>query len=95
VVDQAVVDSVRILAALPPATRIALADAFDEVAVPAGEQVISQGDFAYELFVILEGTAQVVQDDQIVARVGPGDLCGEIGLLSPAAGRLRSWPRRL
>jgi CRP-like cAMP-binding protein len=81
VVDQAVVDSVRILAALPPATRIALADAFDEVAVPAGEQVISQGDFAYELFVILEGTAQVVQDDQIVARVGPGDLCGEIGLL--------------
>jgi CRP/FNR family transcriptional regulator, cyclic AMP receptor protein len=81
VVDPALVDSVPILAALPPAARVALADAFDEVAVPASERVISQGDFAYELFVILEGTAQVEQDGNVVASLGPGELCGEIGLL--------------
>ena len=80
-VDQKLVDSVPILAALPPAARVALADAFDEVAVPAGERVISQGDFAYELFVILEGIAQVEQDGNVVATLGAGELCGEIGLL--------------
>ena len=58
-----------------------MADAFDEVTVPAGEQVVSQGDFAYELFAILEGRAQVEQDGNVVATLGPGELCGEIGLL--------------
>jgi CRP/FNR family cyclic AMP-dependent transcriptional regulator len=81
VVDQALVDSVASLAALPPTARAALADAFDEVAVPVGERVVSQGDFAYELFAILEGTAQVEQDGIVVASLGPGELCGEIGLL--------------
>ncbi len=80
-VDPALVDSIPILAALPPPARAALADAFDEVTVPAGERVVSQGDFAYELFAILEGTAQVEQDSNVVATLGPGELCGEIGLL--------------
>jgi CRP-like cAMP-binding protein len=81
VVDQALVDSIPILAALPPPARAALADAFDEVTVPSAERVVSQGDFAYELFAILEGTAQVEQGHNVVARLGPGELCGEIGLL--------------
>ena len=58
-----------------------IGDAFDEVTVPAGERVVSQGDFAYELFAILEGRAQVEQDGNVVATLGPGELCGEIGLL--------------
>jgi CRP/FNR family cyclic AMP-dependent transcriptional regulator len=81
VVDPALVESVSSLAALPQSVRAALADAFDEVAVPAGERVASQGDFAYELFAILEGTARVEQDGKVVATLGPGELCGEIGLL--------------
>ena len=80
-VDRTLVDSIPILATLSPPARAALADAFDEVTVPAGEQVVSQGDFAYELFAILEGTAQVEQDGNVVATLGPGELCGEIGLL--------------
>ena len=49
--------------------------------MPAGERIVSQGDFAYELFAILEGTARVEQDGEVVATLGTGDLCGEIGLL--------------
>jgi CRP-like cAMP-binding protein len=81
VVDQALVDSIPILAALPPPARAALAEAFDEVTVRSAERVVSQGDFAYELFAILEGTARVEQDGNVVARLRPGELCGEIGLL--------------
>jgi len=81
VVDPARVESVSSLAALPPNVRTALADAFDEVAVPAGERVASQGDFAYELFAIVEGTARVEQDGTVVATLGEGELFGEIGLL--------------
>jgi CRP-like cAMP-binding protein len=81
VVDPARIESVPCLAALPSAVRAALADAFDEVAVSADERVATQGDFAYELFAILEGTARVEQDGIVLGTLGPGDLCGEIGLL--------------
>jgi CRP/FNR family cyclic AMP-dependent transcriptional regulator len=58
-----------------------LADAFDEVEVPPGERITSQGDFAYEFFAVVEGTARVEQDGAVVATLGPGDFFGEIGLL--------------
>jgi CRP/FNR family transcriptional regulator, cyclic AMP receptor protein len=81
VVDLPLVESVPRLAALPPETKTALAEAFDEVTVTAGERIINQGDFAYELFAILEGAALVEQDGDVVAKLGRGDVCGEIGLL--------------
>jgi CRP/FNR family cyclic AMP-dependent transcriptional regulator len=81
VVDLSRVEAVPSLAALSPALKAGLAEGFDELSVPAGERVASQGDFAYELFVIVEGTARVEQDGEVVATLGPGDLCGEIGLL--------------
>jgi CRP/FNR family cyclic AMP-dependent transcriptional regulator len=81
VVELALVESVPRFAALPAGTKAALADAFEEVTVPAGDRIISQGDFAYELFAILEGTALVEQDGDVVATLGRGELCGEIGLL--------------
>jgi CRP/FNR family transcriptional regulator, cyclic AMP receptor protein len=81
VVELVLVESVPRFAALPSGTRSALANAFEEVTVPAGERIISQGEFAYELFAILEGTALVEQDGDVIATLGPGELCGEIGLL--------------
>jgi CRP/FNR family transcriptional regulator, cyclic AMP receptor protein len=81
VVDLALVDSVPRFAALPAGTKASLAEVFEEVTVPAGERIINQGDFAYELFAILEGTTLVEQDGDVVATLGRGDLCGEIGLL--------------
>jgi len=81
VVDLSRVEAVPTLAALSPALKAGLAEGFDELSVPAGEHVANQGDFAYELFVIVDGTARVEQDGDVVATLGPGELCGEIGLL--------------
>lgn len=58
-----------------------MAEAFEELGVPAGKRVAGQGDFAYEVFAIVEGTARVEQDGSVVATLGPGDVFGEIGLL--------------
>jgi CRP-like cAMP-binding protein len=81
VVDRSLVESVPSFAGLPPATRAALADAFEEVSAAAGERIVSEGDFAYELFAILDGTARIEQNGEVVATLGPGELCGEIGIL--------------
>jgi CRP/FNR family cyclic AMP-dependent transcriptional regulator len=59
----------------------------DEVDVPAGKHLLDQGRFAYEFFVIEDGTAEVRQDRHPIATLGPGDVVGEIGLLE---GALRS-----
>jgi CRP/FNR family transcriptional regulator, cyclic AMP receptor protein len=81
VVDRSLVESVPCFAPLPPATQTALANALEEVSADAGERLVSQGDFAYELFAIIDGTARVEQNGEIVATLGPGELCGEIGIL--------------
>jgi CRP/FNR family transcriptional regulator, cyclic AMP receptor protein len=80
-VDPSRVAAVSSLAELPPDVQAALAEAFDEVTVAAGKRIASQGDFAYELFAIVEGTARIEQDGQTVATLGPGSLIGEIGLM--------------
>lgn len=53
----------------------------DEIDVPEGKRLAEQETFAYEFFVIEEGTADVVQDGEPIRTLGPGDFFGEIGLL--------------
>ena len=53
----------------------------DEIEVPEGRRLATEGDFAYEFFVILDGTAEVTRDGETLAELGPDDFFGEIGLL--------------
>ena len=53
----------------------------DEIDVAAGKRLVSEGRFGYEFFVIEDGTAEVVRDEQHVADLGPGDFFGEMALL--------------
>lgn len=53
----------------------------DEVDVPAGQRLADQGKFAYEFFVIEDGTARVMRGDEKLAELGSGDFFGEIGLV--------------
>ena len=52
-----------------------------EVSVPAGKELVREGDYSYDLLGIEEGTASVDRDGQHVADLGPGDVVGEMGVL--------------
>ncbi len=49
--------------------------------VGPGAHLVEEGDFSYELMVVREGEARVVRGGQEVARLGPGDVIGEMGVL--------------
>ncbi len=48
---------------------------------PAGEALMSEGDFGHALFLIETGTADVSVHGEKVAVVGPGDIVGEAAVL--------------
>jgi CRP-like cAMP-binding protein len=54
----------------------------DEVDLSPGKELVHEGDFAFEVFAIEEGTAEVRHGDQHVADLGPGDFFGETGAMS-------------
>ena len=54
------------------------------VQIPAGRTLIKEGDVGREFMIILEGTATVRRNGRKVAEVGPGDILGEISILSGA-----------
>ncbi len=53
----------------------------DQVRIPAGRTVLTQGDLGQEFALIVEGEAEVVKDGTPVAMLGPGDYFGEVALL--------------
>ncbi|HKY15458.1 MAG TPA: cyclic nucleotide-binding domain-containing protein [Microthrixaceae bacterium] len=53
----------------------------DEVHVPAGRDIIRQGELGREFVVIVEGEASVVRDGAEVAKLGPGAHFGELALI--------------
>ncbi len=53
----------------------------DELDVPEGKELTSEGGYGHEFFVIEEGEASVRHGDREIATLGPGDFFGEIALL--------------
>jgi CRP/FNR family transcriptional regulator, cyclic AMP receptor protein len=54
----------------------------DEIDLPEGRTVITEGETGREFFVLVDGTADVVRGGKKVASIGPGDFFGEIALIS-------------
>ena len=52
-----------------------------EVKVDEGKHLAEQGDYAYELFAIEDGRAEVQRDGEKIAELGPGEFFGEMGVL--------------
>ncbi|MFI6598596.1 FAD-dependent oxidoreductase [Nonomuraea sp. NPDC050536] len=58
-----------------------------EIAVTSGTILFSAGDASYDLFVVLDGSADVVErlgevSERVVASYGPAEFLGEIGMLT-------------
>jgi CRP-like cAMP-binding protein len=54
----------------------------DEVDVPAGKVLMRQGELGAEMFIIAGGRVAVERDGRSIAERGPGEIFGEIALLS-------------
>lgn len=53
-----------------------------DVTAEPGDRLIEQGSMPYELFVIEQGTVDVIRDGEPLASLGAGDVVGEIALLA-------------
>ncbi len=59
-----------------------IASIADVVDVPAGKELVREGDRGREFFALLEGTADVTRRGELLSTLGPGDFFGEIALVS-------------
>ena len=55
--DETRLSSIELFESLPADARRAIAQHADELDIPEGTELARQGDFAYEFFVIEDGTA--------------------------------------
>jgi CRP/FNR family transcriptional regulator, cyclic AMP receptor protein len=62
-----------------------IASLADEVDLPAGKVLASEGDRGREFFVVLEGGADVRSDGRQLSSLGAGDFFGEIALVTDKA----------
>jgi CRP-like cAMP-binding protein len=74
-------DRIPLFAALTAEERAELAASLREVKVDMGTTFVTQGENAYELFVIESGEAEVRRYGQVIRRLGAGEVFGEIGVL--------------
>ena len=66
---------------LPAADLRVLAETGDRASVAAGTTFMAEGQKGQESAVIITGEADVLHDSQALARLGPGDIVGELSLL--------------
>jgi CRP/FNR family transcriptional regulator, cyclic AMP receptor protein len=72
---------VRLFGALNKKELGLLGRAADEVSVPAGKVLVSEGAAGHEFYLIIEGQAIVRRGGRRVAMLGPGQYFGELSLL--------------
>jgi CRP-like cAMP-binding protein len=82
--DESSLRSVPLFDSLSSDERRVIAPHADELDAPEGTELVRQGEFAYEFFVLEDGTAEVVRDGEHVAELGPGDFLGEMGIVAQA-----------
>ena len=74
--------SIPVFAGLQKHELDRVADCAEEIKVEAGEQLVEEGRFAFEFFVITRGAAEVRRNGSRVAELGTGDVVGELAALT-------------
>jgi hypothetical protein len=81
VVEVALLRSLQLFAALPPPTIESLARSLEPVTLPAGAEVLREGDAGDRFYVIADGEVEVVREGKVVATRARGEGFGEIALM--------------
>ncbi len=72
---------IPLFAELSTGERRMLGRLVDELVADAGETLMQQGEPGYEVLVIEQGAADVMQDGRLINTMGPGDFFGELAVL--------------
>ncbi|MGA3029690.1 MAG: cyclic nucleotide-binding domain-containing protein [Candidatus Limnocylindrales bacterium] len=72
---------VGLFSAVGDAGRSAIAERAVEVDFPNGRRIARQGEIETGFYMVVTGSASVVRDGEVLARLGPGDFFGELSLL--------------
>jgi CRP-like cAMP-binding protein len=59
-----------------------VASVADEIDLPEGRALTTEGERGREFFVLLDGEAEVQQNGKRIRMLGPGDFLGEISLVT-------------
>lgn len=66
---------------LADASLARLSERTTDVAFPAGQPIVQQGQVGNGLFVVVTGNARVTTGGRELARLGPGDVIGELSVV--------------
>ena len=78
--DASKLKSVELFSSLSNEDLERIAQWTDEVEIDTGHHLIRQDGFGYEFFVILEGSAEVMDGEVHLADMTAGEFFGEIGI---------------
>jgi CRP-like cAMP-binding protein len=92
-VDETRLAGIPLVAGLTLDQRASVASVCEQLDVEEGATLVKEGDFGFAVFAITSGTADVVHEGAVVRRLGPGDVFGEIAVLSGGRRTARSSRR--
>lgn len=84
-------ESIRLFAELTPEELARVASVARALHWDVGHVAVREGEFAFDLYAIKQGSAEVQQGGERIRALGAGDLFGELGVTRPDTGR---WSRR-
>ena len=76
-----VLKNVEVFTGLAPSLLVDIAHLLDEVRLRPDQELFAQGDPGSDMYVVVEGTIAIHQDNAIVDRSGPFAVLGELALL--------------
>ena len=78
-----ILKSVAIFSHVPEEELVDVASAVEEVRVPAGGEILREGELGTSLYVIVEGRVRVHAGEREVAEFGEREVFGELAALDP------------
>jgi CRP-like cAMP-binding protein len=80
---------IPLFAALAHDERERVASVSRSLRLRVGEVVVHEGEFAFDVYALTGGAADVMRDGERIATLAPGDVFGEMGVVAPGDGDRR------
>jgi len=74
-------EKVPLLSGCPAEVIDTLAESTAEIAFTDGQAIVRQGQVGNGLYILVSGAARIVQANDELARIGPGDFFGELSVI--------------